>query len=170
MRHLAQLKRSEIYVSARDVMDRYDISRSTLDRWIKKRGFPAPRMIVGKRHFLLSQVDAWDVEQCGVEAEPQGEIAFGMPIVSGLVQSYDDLVAAMIERRKDLGLSCIELDALSGMQEGYANKLENWRKQYGRGMGPDTFPLWLGGLRLGLVLVELPRRPRKRKQAVGEQA
>ncbi len=33
----------------------------------------------------------------------------------------------------------------------------------GRGMGPETFPLWLGGVRVGIVLVDLPRRPRKKQ-------
>lgn len=163
MKTVVKLKRSEIYISVGDVLERYDISLRTLDRWIANRDFPKPRKIVGKRHFLLDAVDAWDCDQSGHDQQPDGETAFGMPVVSGLVLTYDDLVKAMTERRKDLNLSCIELDALSGMQEGYANKLENWRRDYGRGMGPDTFPLWLGGLRLGIVLVELPRRPRKAK-------
>ena len=33
----------------------------------------------------------------------------------------------------------------------------------GRGMGPEVFPLWLGGLNVGIVLVDLARRPRRRK-------
>jgi hypothetical protein len=30
-------------------------------------------------------------------------------------------------------------------------------------MGPEVFPLWLGGLNVGIVLVDLARRPRRRK-------
>jgi predicted DNA-binding transcriptional regulator AlpA len=163
MRHVVNLKKSEIYISAADVMARYGISRATVDRWISKRGFPIPRKIVGKRHFLLSSVDAWDALQSGHDVEPDGETALGLPINSGIIQNYDEFVQAMVQRRKELALSCIELDARSGMQEGYSNKLENWRKDFGRGMGSDTFPLWLGGLRVGIVLVSLPRRPRKGK-------
>jgi predicted DNA-binding transcriptional regulator AlpA len=163
MKQVAKLKKSEIYISVQDVLNRYSISLRTLDRWIAGRGFPAPRKIVGKRHFLLEAVDAWDCEQSGDEPVSDAETALGLPIVSGLIQNYDDFVKAMTERRKDLNLSCIEIDARSGMQEGYANKLENWRKDFGRGMGPDVFPLWLGGLRVGIILVDLPRRPRKGK-------
>jgi len=46
------------------------------------------------------------------------------------------------------------------MQEGYTTKLENYQRFYGRGVGPESLPLWLGGLRLAIVLVELPRAPR----------
>lgn len=163
MRHVANLKKADIYITASDVMARYGISRATLGRWIKSRGFPAARQIVGKRHFLLEAVDAWDCEQSGADPLPDAETALGLPIVSGLIQNYDEFVRAMTERRKELNLSCIEIDARSGMQEGYANKLENWRKDFGRGMGPEVFPLWLGGLKVGIVLVDLPRRPRKSK-------
>jgi hypothetical protein len=50
------------------------------------------------------------------------------------------------------------------MQEGYTSKLENFGRPQGRGMGPEVFPLWLGGLRVGVILVDLPRAPRKRAQ------
>jgi predicted DNA-binding transcriptional regulator AlpA len=164
MRHVVNLKKAEIYISAAEVMARYEISRATLARWIKSRGFPAPRQIVGKRHFVLSQIEQWDFEQSGHEVEQGTEKALGYDIVSAnVIRNYDDLVDALIARRDALKLSCIELDARSGMQEGYANKLENWRQDYGRGMGPDTFPLWLGGLKVGIVLVDLPRRSKKAK-------
>lgn len=165
MKTVAKLKKSEIYISVGEVLDRYSISIRTLDRWIKDRGFPAPRKIVGKRHFLLESVDAWDREQSGAEPEHEGETALGLPITSPVLQTYDDLVKALTARREDMKLSCAEVDARSGMQEGYTNKLENWRTDYGRGMGPDTFPLWLGSLKVGIVLVDLPKRMRKGKAA-----
>ncbi len=165
MRHLVNLKKAEIYISAKEVMARYGISRATLDRWIKSRNFPAPRQIVGKRHFAISEVEQWDFEQSGHKVEIGTEKALGYDVVSGVIQNYDDLVEALISRRDALKLSCLELDARSGMQEGYTNKLENWRQDYGRGMGPDIFPLWLGGLRVGVVLVSMPGRPRKAKEA-----
>ncbi|OBZ96735.1 hypothetical protein ADU59_03055 [Pararhizobium polonicum] len=161
MRHVVSLKRADIYIPAADVMARYGISRATLDRWMRYRGFPAPRKIVGKRYFILDDIEAWDCEQSGDDPINSAETALGMPIVSGLIQNYDEFVKAMTSRRNELALSCIEVDARSGMQEGYANKLENWRKDFGRGMGPETFPLWLGGLKCGIILVDLPRRPRK---------
>lgn len=163
MKTVAKLKKSEIYISVADVLNRYQIHVNTLDRWIKQRGFPSPRKIVGKRHFLLEAVDRWDCEQSGSDPVEEVETALGLPITSGVIKTYDDFVKAMTERRKALDLSCIESDALSGMQEGYTNKLENWREDYGRGMGAEIFPLWLGALKCGLVLVELPRRPRRER-------
>lgn len=65
------------------------------------------------------------------------------------------------KRRTELNITSIELDARSGMQEGYASKLENYGRPQGRGMGPETFPLWLGGLKCGIILVDLPRAERK---------
>lgn len=167
MRHIVNLKKAEIYISAKEVLARYGISRATLDRWIKGRGFPAPRHIVGKRHFALSEVDQWDFEQSGHAVEVGTEKALGYDVVSGVIQNYDELVDALIARRDALKLSCIELDARSGMQEGYTNKLENWRQSYGRGMGPEVFPLWLGALKVGIVLVDLPRKQRKAKASTG---
>lgn len=161
MRRVVNHKNPDIYITAQEVMDRYGISKHTLARWIKQRGFPEPRKIVHKRHFLIADIEAWDCEQAGIDDQGDDEKAMGMPIVSGLIKNYEEFVQAMTDRRSQLGMSAIELDALSGMQEGYANKLENWRKDYGKGLGPDIFPLWLGGLRVGVILVDLPRRPRK---------
>lgn len=163
MKTVAKLKKSEIYISVGEVLDRYGISMRTLDRWIAGRGFPAPRKIVGKRHFLLDSVDMWDREQSGLDAPQEGETAMGLNVVSGVITDYDQLAKALTARRISLGLSCAEVDARAGMQENYTNKLENWRAQYGRGAGPETFPLWLGGLKCGVILVDLPRRPRKGK-------
>lgn len=164
MKTVAKLKKSEIYISVGEVLDRYQIHVNTLDRWIKKRGFPPPRKIVGKRHFLLESVDAWDCEQSGHAMQPEGETAFGLQVVSDVITDYDGLVAALTTRRNDMGLSCAEIDARAGMQENYTNKLENWRKpSYGRGAGPEILPLWIGGLRVGIVLVAIPRKPRKGK-------
>ncbi|PDS94047.1 hypothetical protein CO659_31075 [Rhizobium sp. S9] len=49
-----------------------------------------------------------------------------LKVVSGVIQDYPSFVRAMVSRLRDLKLPCIELDARSGMQEGYANKLEKW--------------------------------------------
>jgi len=162
MKHLASTANAEIYLSADDVMARFDISRTTLWRWVKDRGFPAARTIGGKRYFRRADVNEWDEAQCGKPLDDP-ETALGLPIVSGVIQTYEDFVAAMKARRNDIKLSNMEAEAKSGLQEGYITKLENPNKKYGRGVGPDTMPLWLGGLRVGIVLVDMPRRPRKGK-------
>lgn len=161
MKTVSRLKKSEIYISADEVMERYGISRWTLNRWIKERDFPEPRKIVGKRHFLLESVDAWDCEQAGVDREFEGEKALGLPVVSPVIRDYDELVDALIQRREQIEMTCGEVDARSGMQEGYTNKLENWRTDYGRGAGPETLPLWIGALRVGIVFVDIPKRMRR---------
>jgi predicted DNA-binding transcriptional regulator AlpA len=163
MKHLTTTTNAEIYLSAEDVMARFGISRSTLLRWGKLRGFPEARRIGGKRYFRRADVNAWDEQQSGKPME-EPETAHGLPIVSGVIQTYDELVQAMKARRIDIKLSTMEAEAKSGLQEGYIPKLENPGKKWGRGLGPDMLPLWLGGLRVGIVLVDLPRRPRKSKQ------
>lgn len=162
MKHLASNANAEIYLSLDDVMARFAISRTTLWRWTKTRGFPEARIIGGKRYFRRIDVNAWDQQQTGKLVEDP-HTALGFPIVSDVIQTYDEFVQAMRQRRNDISLSTSEAEAKSGLQEGYIPKLENPGKKYGRGVGPDTLPLWLGGLRVGIVLVDLPRRPRKAK-------
>lgn len=159
------MRSAEPYLDVNDVLARYRISRWTLNTWIDHKGFPKPfQFTKRRRYFKVAEVEAWDRLQFGETVE-SGPEALGMPIVSDVIQTYDDFVKAMRKRRNDLDLPAIEADALGGLEEGYTNKLENFGKSYGRGMGVDTFPRWLGGMRVGIVLVALPRRPyAKRKR------
>ncbi|MCB4920030.1 hypothetical protein D7I41_04330 [Ochrobactrum sp. MH181795] len=77
---------------------------------------------------------------------------------SDIICDYPSLVDALRKRRNDLSLSCMELEAISGLQEGYVTKLENHGQPYGRSFGAVSLPLWLGGLNVGLCLIELPPR------------
>ncbi|MCW0016259.1 AlpA family transcriptional regulator [Rhizobium sp. BT-226] len=154
------------YLDSQEVCERYRISERTLHRWTRNKAleFPQPFRINRRFYFKLGELDAWDAKQ-GAPAEAP-ETAKGMPIVSEVIRTYDDFVKAMTRRRAELNMTCLELDSRSGMQEGYSNKLEHWQKSvHGRGMGTDTFPLWLGGLRVGIILVDLPRRPRVKRAA-----
>lgn len=73
------------------------------------------------------------------------------PIV---VSDYKALIAAMRQRRTDLGMTCIEVDSKAGFPEGYTSKLENYtRAGPGRSFGPVSLPLWLGALGLKIVVV-----------------
>lgn len=72
-----------------------------------------------------------------------------------LIREYPDLVKTLIERRHELGMSSIELDARAGWQEGYTSKVENFAKPYGRGIGPVSLPLWLESLGLAMILVKV---------------
>ncbi|WP_421611645.1 helix-turn-helix transcriptional regulator [Agrobacterium tumefaciens] len=160
------MRTAEPYLNVDDVLARYRISRWTLQKMIKEKGFPKPTQFSRRRrYFKALEVEAWDRLQFGDALEIVPE-ALGMPIVSDVIQTYEDFVKAMRNRRNALDLPANEADALGGMEEGYTNKLENYGKPYGRGMGVETFPRWLGGMRVGIVLVALPRRPHaKRKRA-----
>ena len=62
----------------------------------------------------------------------------------------------MRKRRIDLGMSMNALDERSGLQCGYAAKLEmKTNGTSARGLGRVSLPLWLGGLKVGIVLVDL---------------
>jgi transcriptional regulator with XRE-family HTH domain len=71
-----------------------------------------------------------------------------------IAKSYPDLIAALVRRRRELGLSTSELDDVSGMQLGYVAKLENGSKN----LGPMSFDTMLSalGLQVALVAVEPP--------------
>jgi hypothetical protein len=131
----------------------------------ERKSFPKPFYIDRKPYFRLSDLEAWDLLQ-QPDAQAKSPEALAMPVVSGVIQTYEEFVEAMRNRRNSLDLPANEADALGGMEEGYTNKLENYGKSYGRSMGVDTFPRWLGGMRVGIILVALPRRPHvKRKRA-----
>lgn len=158
-------QKNEKYLSIGDVGVRYGVSRRTVHNWIKKdRDFPAAVLISSRKYFSEYDLEKWEAGRGGRDPDLDGRFV-GLKPVSRVITDYQGFVDAMIQRRADLSISSIELDALSGMQEGYASKLENFGRPQGRGMGPDVFPLWLGGLRVGIVLVDLPRRPRKPKSS-----
>ena len=156
----------EQYLDSRGVQQRLHISEATLHRWMKdsKMGFPQPFRIRRRLYFKLADLEAWERLQ-GAHDNGSPPEAFGRPIVSDIIQSYEDFVAAMRSRRESLKLPIVEADALGGLQEGYTNKLENWHRSYGRGIGPAVFPGWLGGMRVGIILVDLPRRPHIKRKA-----
>jgi predicted DNA-binding transcriptional regulator AlpA len=55
--------RSDRWLSARQVMDRYGISRTTLNAWLRDEGFPALAKYIGnRRRWRAADLDAWDVE------------------------------------------------------------------------------------------------------------
>lgn len=160
------MKPAERHLDSVQVMARFGISKPTLYRWMNDPdlAFPKPLRIKRRYYFPEGAIAAWEREHGKIPGEDAESVA-GCAVVSGVIQSYDDFVRAMASRRRNLAMTCIEVEMVSGMQEGYTTKLENWERGYGRGMGPETFPLWLGGLRLGIVLVDLPRRPRKPRKA-----
>lgn len=154
--------KNQKYLSIGDISERYGVSRATVYNWKKRENdFPSPVMIAGRPYFREYDIEKWDAARGGVDPDLDSRI-HGLKPVSGVITDYDQFVDAMVKRRHQLNMSSMELDAQSGMQEGYASKLENFGRPQGRGMGPEIFPLWLGGVRVGIVLVDLPRRPRKK--------
>lgn len=149
------------------VLERYGVSMRTLRRWLANPAlsFPKPVRINRRLYFRQMDLEAWDSKN-GAEFTVESEKALGLEITSSVITTYEDFVAAMRARREGLGLSCTETDFLAGMQEGYTNKLENYGKGYARGLGPESFPLWLRALRMGIVFVDLPRRTRRKHKEV----
>ena len=165
------MKRMDSHLDSVAVAERYKISRRSIANWMKneRMGFPKPFLRINRRfYWKLSDLLEWERAR-GADHSTKPETALGLPVVSDVIQDYSDFVKAMARRRTDIKLSCLESDAIGGMQEGYTNKLENWRQSYGRGMGPEVFPLWLGSMRVGIVLVDLPRRPRQSKRMAAAQ-
>lgn len=81
-----------------------------------------------------------------------------------VIRDYGDLVDAFVDQRKALAMSTLALDARAGFHEGYASKLENWDKPYGRGLGPVTLRLWLEALGLALIVVRVDDGRKARSQ------
>lgn len=68
-----------------------------------------------------------------------------------------DLVAALRDRRRLLGLPQLTVDAIAGLPDGYQGKLEasltNPAAKNARGIGRESLPLVLGALKLRLAVV-----------------
>jgi predicted DNA-binding transcriptional regulator AlpA len=162
------MKAADPHFNAHDLCDRYRISKRTLSRWLQDSalGLPKPFTINRRLYWRQSEILGWELRREGIDPDMPQSIR-GYPVISGPISDYGDLVEVLRKQREKLKMTVMEVDAVTGMQEGYTNKLENWGRDYGRGAGPETLTLWLGGLRAALVLVELPKRPRnlKRKAA-----
>lgn len=57
----------------------------------------------------MAEVNAWDGAQSGKPVD-EPPTALGLPIVSGVIQTYDDFTEAMRARREALGMSVVESD------------------------------------------------------------
>lgn len=89
------------------------------------------------------------------------------------IREYSDLIATLVARRHELGLSQGDVDYLSGLQEGYTGKIESWRHaNSGRTLGRISTPLLLAALKVNLVLVtedgEILRRKHGRRLGQGD--
>ncbi len=71
------------------------------------------------------------------------------------VRTYEDLIAALRDRRKQLGLTQEEVNAIAGFHDGYVNKLEIGYRDGGRGVGAMSLPTWLDTLGVCLLVVPL---------------
>lgn len=68
-------------------------------------------------------------------------------------RSYSELVWLLIQRRKLLGITQLDLDQRIGWGDGMTSKLEIPHMQDGRLAGPGTFKDWLQALGVGLQMV-----------------
>lgn len=89
---------------------------------------------------------------------------------SARILDHDDLVRALADRRKMLGLSQIDVDCLAGWADGYCGKLEagvgGKSPRSSRGLGRESLTLALETLGVGLILVS--RTPSTSEQIENE--
>jgi hypothetical protein len=74
-----------------------------------------------------------------------------------LIDGYPALVAALVARRHQLGLTQEMLDDRAGFSSGHTAHLETWDRPNGRRSGDVTLALWLGALGLRIKLVDVGR-------------
>lgn len=168
-------------LSAAAVRYRYGISATTLWTWRHDPtlAFPEGIRINGRNYFRREDLVAWEMLRSTSAAGRDEGSATGLPAgrsphplggaLTPPMQSFEELVAALKRRRLDLGMTLETLEHISGLQDGYATKLEAPPdKLYARAIGRTSMPLWLGGLGVGLVLVDVQdqrqrdfRMPRK---------
>jgi len=81
-----------------------------------------------------------------------------MQFCATAIEDYDALVAALRQRRMDLGWTNYDLEMNAGLQFGYVSKLENYRtgakKDYTRTIGPEVLNKMLEGLGLVMIVVD----------------
>lgn len=51
------------YYTPDDLYERYQIASATLDRWIRKKGFPKAFKVGTTRRWKIEKVLAWEEEQ-----------------------------------------------------------------------------------------------------------
>lgn len=71
-----------------------------------------------------------------------------------VVGTYEELIRALVNHRRELGLTHLQVDDLAGFQDGYTSKIEMGpKKKHGRGLGRLSLPYLLDtyGLRLAVV-------------------
>jgi len=48
------------FFTAKDLYGRYQITKSTLNRWLRKTNFPSPLLVGKTRRFSIIAVIAWE--------------------------------------------------------------------------------------------------------------
>jgi hypothetical protein len=88
-------------------------------------------------------------------ARKAGGVALTDPVP---VRTYEDLVRAFTARRKALGLSQRDVDAMAGVADGYTSKVEmsagGSTATNARGIGRQSLPRLLSAVGLTMVLVD----------------
>ncbi len=55
----AELGKRVLYLALKNVAEKLDCSTSTIKKWVKLEGFPAPLRMFGQPRWIESEVDAW---------------------------------------------------------------------------------------------------------------
>ena len=82
-------------------------------------------------------------------------LAVSAPCTGLIIRSQGDFVRALRQRRREAGLTCLEMDHRAGFHDGYTSHLEHPERRTGRGSLRLTAMaiVWLQTLGMELVLV-----------------
>jgi predicted transcriptional regulator len=72
------------------------------------------------------------------------------------LRTFEDLRSALVARRHAVGLTQVDMDAITGLADGHVAKIESGARR----LGPVSLPILLEALHCDLVLV--PRAGRGR--------
>lgn len=78
-------------------------------------------------------------------------------MVSTLITSTESFAAAVTARRKDLGHTQADVDAISGLADGHTGKIESFDRKWGKRAFNITFSAEILLQSLDLALVVMPR-------------
>lgn len=88
------------------------------------------------------------------------------PVPVFLCRNRAEVTAALARIREHLGISQLELDEIAGFSTGYTGKMEQHgapaqpgKRKSGRSAINPMFDIWLGSLKVGLVIVPLDGDP-----------
>lgn len=101
-------------------------------------------------HSLITHLTGTDPEVAAIilRAILDHVTAFDGPMQPTIIAEFSDIRRVLDQRRKQLGLTMLELDYVSGVQEGYSSKVLAGIK----GLGHISFPNLFQALKVEMII------------------